>query len=533
MRLTLNELKYIINESYLQLLTEITVNDAYTQYYSKINHDIYNDIVNIVQGNNVNLLPNTKWVLGCYLKYPQDTERWLNNLHTENKDGILDVYQRLKDINKIEERYRNLNNFSTVSALANFVQEIMEKLGDEEIWGDNSYRKKKNMNLQQKSAKDEIDILYEDDKWIILTPKTYEASVYWGNGTAWCTAYKDERDYYDDYTNQGPLFININKETREKYQFHFQSDSFMNKSDNRLRVPILPRMGASDGMIKFYEKLCGKHKNEFRFLFDDLVYVEEIDGVNIYNDNAGKYVFIYGNGKEIKDIDRYEEFYDSLIFFKRNGKENAILTDKNLIANMDTCEQIDGTYWFIYTKEGKYGMFSYEPNYMVDGLYKEIIQLRSNKKGWEFDNLVALRTNDYYEIFNIDEDDLTVGWGEITKINTEYIDEIEGFKVYNEQKKMNLVNYEGKLVFDDWVDAIIDDYVFSKQYGTLVVVENDGLYNLIGDGGTPLSNIWFHELSSNGKNANVILNGNHYLYMVDEGVIINKRTHKGRYVTDY
>lgn len=60
----------------------------------------------------------------------------------------------------------------------------------------------------------------------------YGASCDLGSGTEWCTATGKTRQHFDYYISQGPLFIFINPSTKEKYQFNYETDSFMDKDDN-------------------------------------------------------------------------------------------------------------------------------------------------------------------------------------------------------------------------------------------------------------------------------------------------------------
>lgn len=72
--------------------------------------------------------------------------------------------------------------------------------------------------------------------WEVWVPNTYEASCKLGQGTEWCTATTSTRDYFDSYTNDGKLYININKSTGDKYQFHFESESFMDADDEEIEI---------------------------------------------------------------------------------------------------------------------------------------------------------------------------------------------------------------------------------------------------------------------------------------------------------
>lgn len=51
-----------------------------------------------------------------------------------------------------------------------------------------------------------------------------------GSGTEWCTAHS-EASFFEKYIDDGPLYI-FDNEKGEKYQFHYESDQFMDKNDN-------------------------------------------------------------------------------------------------------------------------------------------------------------------------------------------------------------------------------------------------------------------------------------------------------------
>ena len=75
--------------------------------------------------------------------------------------------------------------------------------------------------------------IYESPEWIIGIPTTLESSVPFGEYTSWCTTSSHGR-YYNYYTQQGDLFILLNKENGELYQFHFETTSFMDEHDQSI-----------------------------------------------------------------------------------------------------------------------------------------------------------------------------------------------------------------------------------------------------------------------------------------------------------
>lgn len=72
----------------------------------------------------------------------------------------------------------------------------------------------------------------------VIIPHDVESAVYYGQGTQWCTAARNN-NMFDRYNNQGQMYIFLPKQPEyegEKYQIHPESGSFMNEQD----VPVDP-----------------------------------------------------------------------------------------------------------------------------------------------------------------------------------------------------------------------------------------------------------------------------------------------------
>jgi hypothetical protein len=85
-------------------------------------------------------------------------------------------------------------------------------------------------DLLKKSRK-EISVVYEDDEIMMLKPLSFEASLKYGAGTKWCTAMKNEPEYFYRYSKNGILIYLINKKTGRKFGCH--SERFDN---NRVQI---------------------------------------------------------------------------------------------------------------------------------------------------------------------------------------------------------------------------------------------------------------------------------------------------------
>jgi len=102
---------------------------------------------------------------------------------------------------------------------------------------------------------------YEDDKWLVVRPLTFQASSKYGASTRWCTTYQKEKQYFEKYWQYGILVYFINKVTGYKfagYKSLRDGDelSFWNAEDKRIDYlyveadnylfPIVRRILSSD-----------------------------------------------------------------------------------------------------------------------------------------------------------------------------------------------------------------------------------------------------------------------------------------------
>ena len=117
-------------------------------------------------------------------------------------------------------------------------------------------------NEEERIAKSGAEKLFEDDKWIVIHPKTEEAACYYGSGTRWCTASTKGYNYFDSYNAEGNLYIVISKQNPSvKYQIHFESNSFMDVKDI---PPTLEELDSSGflGDNQLLDFLAGMNTNK-------------------------------------------------------------------------------------------------------------------------------------------------------------------------------------------------------------------------------------------------------------------------------
>lgn len=155
-----------------------------------------------------------------------------------------DPSPKKKYVNWMGQRYVNggihqLEDFASgvVQALARFDKlKNKKKLGADadinKLNGLNQLdalvQKFKGVDTEAKYGPEEVEVLLNTNDWSVTIPLTYKASKHLSQNTTWCTAYPIS---YQEYSKQGPLYIIHDKQHNLKYQFHFETKSFMNLRD--------------------------------------------------------------------------------------------------------------------------------------------------------------------------------------------------------------------------------------------------------------------------------------------------------------
>ena len=170
---------------------------AGTNIQGVLTHFIQND----PSGNNKYLM----WMVKMYLNpeergtSPNDISSLVQRFH-KNVDrlnvafimnmGIFDPSSRISTSPK------NIDSYDDLSQL----ERVMDEM-------DTITTKKE----KEKEAKSGVDKLYEDDRWLLVRPNTYEGSCYYGSATKWCTASKDDTTHFKTYSKTGNLYYIIDK----------------------------------------------------------------------------------------------------------------------------------------------------------------------------------------------------------------------------------------------------------------------------------------------------------------------------------
>jgi len=245
----------------IQILLESRYTDVINKYADNIKDIfgiLYDDAVNVIKGlsendpsgnnkyldwmaNQVaskridNLLELTQKIIGAVKKFHNNIEKITPKVIQEVAKAIsIDLPE------SIQQNPKDINSYPTYELL-NLVASYAEH------------------NLSKKELRDvvrgETEKLYEDNELLIVKPKSYRSSCYYGATTKWCITSKTNKKYWEDYSSEGEfIFIIPKQRPNDKIAVYLKDNGnvyFFNAIDQNIteyvitnwenNYPILPK----------------------------------------------------------------------------------------------------------------------------------------------------------------------------------------------------------------------------------------------------------------------------------------------------
>lgn len=79
---------------------------------------------------------------------------------------------------------------------------------------------KRRLTQLKKEAKKQKTVIYEDDRWLVVSPHSWKASCYYGAGTKWCVTAKETSSHWDNYSRNSTFFYVIDKAKTKKDRYY-------------------------------------------------------------------------------------------------------------------------------------------------------------------------------------------------------------------------------------------------------------------------------------------------------------------------
>lgn len=205
--------------SFKSFLIEANPDVMYTkEFASKIDKDSFDSLKALDPTESTGQFKYLRWLGKLFLGMEPPERKRFQGEDAEKVRSALELYDKFKK--EVESPYNDIGQVKSLSQLYQITSPFEDKKSGKE---------------EKRAIKQDAEKVFEDDEWLILIPETEEAACYYGKGTKWCTA-ADKNNYFDYYNEQGLLYIIINKQTKEKFQFHFESAQFMDAEDSQIEL---------------------------------------------------------------------------------------------------------------------------------------------------------------------------------------------------------------------------------------------------------------------------------------------------------
>tara|TARA_R110000868_G_scaffold367902_1_gene630875 strand:+ start:657 stop:1400 length:744 start_codon:yes stop_codon:yes gene_type:complete len=135
----------------------------------------------------------------------RQTKDWVEWVHNElNNETFKEMFEVIKDFEDLSKR-NLLENKDIYSYESN--QDIIDavKLAKERV-------------THSEVKKKETEVLFEDDRWVVIYPLTTRSSNMYGKATKWCVSSEDQNygRYFKQYTENGVLIFVIDKSVKDR-----------------------------------------------------------------------------------------------------------------------------------------------------------------------------------------------------------------------------------------------------------------------------------------------------------------------------
>ena len=272
---------------------------------------------------------------------------------------------------------------------------------------------KKTEREKERELKSQAEKLYEDDDILVIRPKSYAASCYYGANTKWCTTTKGSSGYFEKYIKTGLLYYFINKKENTKMAL------YRNTEDRKTEV-----YNSQDNLVSL-DDLRESFPNQ-NDLIDDLI------GVGEFIKTLREFTRGKINSRELEDSD------DAILQVKPSdplGQSTIVIDfdkDENFFKSLDISEDDQ---WFLNAISSSYGSYEFMDSYTIED---------------EF--------NQGYVVY-----------GDLNEENKKKLKEIAELILPGEEFDLDNDDYKVKLsetllsLFDDEMDWILGDYTSEKN----------------------------------------------------------------------
>jgi hypothetical protein len=404
--------------SFSDFLNEGKIEDIQSKYYSDMETTTFHQIITADptsitrNGETKKMGTYSKWLLKLF----QDGKLLLEDLYKATE--YLTMFDKLKAQKVVTGAEADINRYSSLPDLFKYIKLIG---GTGEASEDESYL----LNDRYFINSGEAVVFHEDERYLIVIPRTFNASQFYAHGTEWCTKYPK---MFKGYSERGDLYIIIDKrklntdDVLRRMQFHFQSDQYMDILDTNLPQQDKVVFLSIFQQVKVSWKLCydevgDYHEGRFPVKLNGKWGVADSDGnvvVSPKYDFVGphqegiagiklnrKYGFIDLNGKVVASP-RYEFVWNCY-----EGRASVLLNGKYGFIDREGNEVVPLKYdWAGTYQEGRARVELNGKHGFVDMEGSEVIPLIYDSIGDYQEGRVMVKLNGKCGFINLNGDEV-------------------------------------------------------------------------------------------------------------------------------
>jgi hypothetical protein len=481
-----------------ELLLELSGLEIHQKYYSKIPYETFVEIVMSDPKSNMDGDGSLR-SLGKYAKlllsfYQKGTLRLEDLVKAKEYLGYVYLHNVAIEINKL----RNLGDLYKV--VQRYIVE--DTLDFNEI-------------LNALVLDEDYKLLHQGKDWDFYQPLTIKGASYLGFSTEWCTTWgeyclnkknRDRENYFQRHHTKGPLFIIINKiNPIDKYQFHFETNQYMDKMDKRINIPSF-WFGKDEVKHYFFPSLIRKTtEEELKSEIARLSILPDEDGMEIIKKSVGTIdnplvvAILSMNNDALEDLINDEtrngsvDVYDGRLIIQVDDINIGEAEGVSNSINQYRGEANNGWEWVHSDIENKY---SDDGEYWsdIEGIFTNYY----NDNKYELSDELGVRsiedfTRDYFSNYASNQDLRDYFVDDVTDLsyrsyedeNDKEADEIEKYMSFGNDDEINvsvvyfvkfLIKKEIKYIGgDEWpLQDVLDSYI--SQYGITTEID-EPVYN--------------------------------------------------------
>lgn len=214
---------------------------------------------------------------------PTDNSIYLNWILNRYKDGqfMLEDISRIKadlaDFDRLKGQLpqKDINAYKSVT-------DLRKALSDADQEGEVRSARQEKKEIVDRIKRQEIDVIMDEGNFLVVSPKTPEASNYLGwwtgytkqSGLEWCTLNRkplpnyapDDWNQTDSYNSRGTLYqiiVNHGSPNVRSFQIHYEDGQFMNEQNQPIDQDDIEMLSEIPAYKKFLELLVNKYYSQY------------------------------------------------------------------------------------------------------------------------------------------------------------------------------------------------------------------------------------------------------------------------------